>query len=218
MANSLCLPMVFTVKRFPFWAMLFFVFSLFGTKLNAQVDFGTGKPEQVGIFLKGNASVHSSDELFNAQVASQKIEIHNDQQSLLSIKKIGSKLIIKNQSKKITFAEEAKIAQKKKLEEVKKSVDKKINATISKVKYNLEDNIKTHSSEQFAHLGGSLKPNFIKPSPTQDFQKTISEKQYLILIRTFNYLQEKKIFDYNSQSKKFGFTKVLSVRPPPVLC
>ncbi|WP_262149231.1 hypothetical protein [Chryseobacterium foetidum] len=217
MANSLCLPMVFTSKRFPFWVVLFFIFSLF-SKLNAQVGFGTAAPEHVGIFLKGSATVHSSDELFNAQVASRKIKIRNDPQSLLSIKKVGSKIVIKNQARTITFVEEAKIAQKKKTEEVKKSVDKNINATLSKVRYSLKDNIKTHSSEQFAYLGGSLKPNFITPYPTQDFQKGISEKQYAILIRPFNYFQEKKILDYNSQSKKFGFTKVLSVRPPPVLC
>ncbi|MBD8084633.1 hypothetical protein [Chryseobacterium caseinilyticum] len=195
--------------------MLLVIFSLFSSLTAAQVGLETPKPAQTQIFFEGSATLHSSDEIFNAQIESQKIKIGNDQKNLLSIKKVGSKIIIRNENNRENFSEQLKTAQKKKSDEIKKSVDKKIKASLAKVKSHSRDVIKSHSSEEFAHLGGSLKQNFVNPKPTNDFQKGISEKQYTILIRTFNYLHEKKILDYNSQSKKFGFTKVLSVRPPP---
>lgn len=195
--------------------MLLIIISLFSSLTTAQVGLGKSGPEQTQIYLKGSATLHSSDEIFNAQIESQKIKIGNDQKNLLSIKKVGSKIIIRNENKIENFSEQLKTAQKKKSDDIKKSVDKKIKASLAKVKSHYQGVIKSHSSEEFAHLGESLKQNFVNPKPTNDFQKGISEKQYTILIRTFNFLQEKKILDYNSQSKKFGFTKVLSVRPPP---
>jgi len=198
--------------------MLFFIFLLFGIKTNAQVGFETNKTEQVEIFLKGNVTVYSSDELFNVKIVSQKISIQNDRKSHIRIKKIESQIVIKNEVKKITFIEGSKIAQKKKLENTKKFVDKKTSTELSMEKSGFQKIIKNNSSEQFAHLGEPLKTNFITPSPSHDSQKGISEKQYVILIKSSNYLKEKKISDYNNQSKKFGFTKVLLVRPPPIVC
>jgi len=198
--------------------MLFSLFIFFGSKVGAQVGLETSKSGDVQIFLGGNATLHSSDEIFNAQIASQKIKIKNDRKSLLSIRTVGSKIIISNSKKSENFSEQIRIAKRKKTAEIKIFTDKKIKAALAKVKYDYRDIIQTHSSEHFVFYGGAQKLTFINPSPTQDFQKGISERQYLILIRSFNFLQEKKIFNYNSQSKKFGFSKVLSVRPPPVFC
>ncbi|KQT16505.1 hypothetical protein ASG31_13420 [Chryseobacterium sp. Leaf404] len=199
--------------------MLIFVFSFLSTQLNAQVDIETNEVQQVEIFLQGNAKLHSSDEIFNAQIESKKIKINNDHKNFLSIEKEGSVIIIENKPKKENFATDLKTAQKQKVAEVKKSIKTKTEKALPPVTHGFQDLIKNQpSSGKLAYLRGSLKQNFITPTGGHDFQKGISEKQFTLLIKLLNGLHEKKILDYNSQSKKFGFTKVLSVRPPPFLC
>jgi len=195
--------------------MLFCIFILFGNKISAQVGLETNRSSQVEIFLGGNATLHSSDEIFNAQISSQKIKINSDQKSLLSIRKVGSKIIISNNRKSENFSGETRIAKRKKTAEIKSFTEKKIKAALAKIKYDYRDILKPQPSEHFAFFGGTQKQTFINAWPTHDFHKAIFKPVYVAANIPMDFLYTFSFTCCNSIIKDDGYTNLYTSRPPP---
>lgn len=173
------------------------------------------------IVLKDGANLYSADDNFNKQILNNKIILKN---SDVSYEENGGKehllKLIAKQSKKEEkrdLKNQLKIAennrQKEALQQVKKEIEKfeKRVQVFVKIDFN-----GAPSSDQF-FSSTSIAKNYVTPSQSShDFSKFYISADAYVITQALDFLHSQKYTYYNNKSLDFCFSKVFSVRPPPM--
>lgn len=174
------------------------------------------------IVLKGGAKVYSADESFNQQILSNKGVLTNSvvfyqedtgKECLLS-------LIAKQSSKeeKKDLKHQLKIAESKRQKEVLKLVKKEIVKFEKKIQVFVKHDFNgvPFSNHFFSSI--SISKNYVLPvQNNRDFFKFYISRDAYLVRHALDFLHSQKYTYYNNKSIDFCFSKVFSVRPPPVL-
>lgn len=198
-----------TVLMSGFVKLTAFIFILFFQSLYSQEGLETVPT----ISLTGNAKVYSTDPDFNGQFLSQE--------------NIDYQII--NSGKVYVFKSKYKSSGKKIAKKQSKACFRSTNqASLKKIKQNISDFEQRKKSFNFCNIhdapfsrelpySSDFNSSYIAPSGnSNDFSKIcVFQYKYLISL-VLEYLYVWKYHYFNSRSLEFCFSKVFSVRPPPL--
>lgn len=195
------------------------IFFLFHSFVSAQDSTGQAKRQSASIVFSKGAYIYSTDENFNKQILSNKIVLENAEVSHDSGK--NNKILIKSTSdsihKKKQFPDQLQNAVKKKRKEAQNTINKKIKE--------FEEKKKLFQSQQFNPApftgkflaGHQIFKDYITPPYHYDYSKMGNRYHRILITLALDYLHAQKYIHYNNKSLDHCFSKVFSVRPPPVL-
>lgn len=196
--------------------VLLTVFLLFTGKIYAQV----GKGNDLVLVLNSGATIYSDDEHFNIQILNKKIILKNtDTQLEIDEKKHVLKLTgkysqnkTKNEFAKQLKTTENKCSRKTHLHEEKEAQ----NSAQNRPNFAEFDFTESRSSSQLFSSHSNSK-NFIIP---HNDSKEVSELDVIAnhhaAAKVLHDLHSQRCTYYNNKSLNFCYSKVFSVRPPPV--
>lgn len=196
-----------TVLSLGFGKVTVFILVFLFHSFYSQEGFGTAP----SITVSGNAKIYSTDPDFNRQFLAQE---NIDYQIVSS----GKAYVFKSKSA------DKKIAKRK----PKASVQNIDQARLKKIKQNISDFEQRKKSFNFCNINNApfsrelpyssdSNRSYIAPSTvSNDFSKVcVFQYKYLISL-VLEYLYVWKYHYFNSRSLEFCFSKIFSVRPPPL--
>jgi hypothetical protein len=169
------------------------------------------------LVLENGVMLFSADESFNTQIYEKKIIIRSAHLSILKSENSKALVAVSGQ-KTYKLALQLKSIEKKKQIDAIRYIRKKIDNYRAKSKsFEIADFKPLPSSSQFLS-GHSVAKNYILPRHNvHEFLKICTKPKDQSLQRSLNDLHIQKFIHYNNKSLDFCFSKVFSVRPPPVL-
>lgn len=199
-----------------------FIFSFFCSNAYAQVEIETNTP-QATIILKQGATIFSTDASFNQQINSDKITVKNadvskpETQSNVQILTGRLNKTQETETLKKTFKNDVKIAVENKNKETLKKIKKEIADYKKRINPFKSENLRFPTSEEFTSAT-HINRDYVAPSYSHHHFSKIhaSQNQYVIKC-ALDFLHKQEYIYYNSKSLDYCFTRVFSVRPPPVL-
>jgi hypothetical protein len=210
--------MVDHIGRSGFFLRVFtFIFLFF------QVQFLYAQNEKSGssavISVSGGSAIFSADESFNQQIRQGRITVKN---SSVSDKKSSGRNYLVIVHKRISKLNHADLASHIKDAEVKRKADliKKIQKQIASreaMKDQFGNHIKNHPSSGGFSKTQNIVKHYVNERSSHDDQHKIAQEQYRnFVLRALDYLHAQKYYAYNSKSFDYCYSRVFSVRPPPI--
>lgn len=210
---------IFLHKKY--WKILLLPFLLFHLKFYSQENDSLNVRSSNTIFLKGEASIYSSDDNFNHQISEKTILIKGN--SVKCIKNSGKVLIIVNSYNYISTSRDSKDNTKslfKKINPDDVKAKKIINEYQSGLKYHIIRKFENHQSEQrFSNL---KKTTLYYLLPEVNLNKKLKKAcssslpffAYVLCFLLFLPL----LYWYDKRSISYYYSIVYNVRPPPFYC
>ncbi|MCU7618222.1 hypothetical protein NZ698_13515 [Chryseobacterium sp. PBS4-4] len=188
--------------------------------MHAQVGFGT-KKESLPIISVNGAQIYSADESFNKQISQKKIIFNKVAVSNANISDRNYLVITskKNSNKNVNnLTVQIKKEEAKKKDNLLKKIKKEIaRHEYVKEKFLLINFKKNPSSSHFYTAKSSNKVGLNYRTENKINAKSDNYTRCNYLVRALEYLHSQKIIFFNHKPIDFGFSKALSVRPPPIL-
>jgi L-fucose mutarotase/ribose pyranase (RbsD/FucU family) len=207
------------IKSSAFFRIIILIILLLFNISYAQQQEPVIKDQAVTIVLGNGAKMYSSDESFNSQIVHKKIIIKNANLSLKKLNNAGVLTVsslsnVKNQN----LAQQLKISEDQKRKEVLKKIKEKIDTYEAKSKAFEKQNYQSYPSPSQFFSSYATSKNYITPNHNvHDFSKIYAEAKDYSVKRALDYLHTQQFTFYNNKSLDFCFSKVFSVRPPPIL-
>ncbi len=201
--------------RFFLWAGFLLAYGSF----NAQESDSIRKVSPATVVVTGDAKIYSTDPNFNRQFITHKVILKKGQLSFRkNFNKENSLQVISSDSKKnlSDFKTALKVAKtKKRIEEleIEKQIEKYENRKETFEKFDF----KGFPSPDVFFASNIILKSYVAPGDNNhDFTKIHPAEKYNSATYSLEFLYSQKYVFYNSRSFDFCFSKVFSVRPPPL--
>lgn len=186
--------------------------------LSGQETSSTEIPDAGTISVIGGAQIYSTDATFNKQILKKEIKISG---SLVSYNRYDQRLSVSNQKKKIStaknFASQVTELAKKKKEKLSERTKYELAQYENRKKEFDNKKINPFSPDHFFSSESSLR-NYAVPQIQNHENSKANFAQYFYAVKSaLDHLHSHRYVLYNSRSIDFCFSKVFSVRPPPIL-
>lgn len=194
------------------------VLFFFSNFISAQDGFGNN--QEVVIIVKGGAKIFSADENLNHQIINN---INVTRNVKVDFKQNGAEEFMllayekEENQQNDTFKNQLTTVEKKKQKEALKEIKSKIEDYESR-KENFDDKkLKVFPSSEKFITSSRINQDYLVPNYSQhDFSDiNIDQNQYVVK-SALGLLHKQKYISYNTKSFNFSFSKIFSVRPPPV--
>ncbi len=203
------------VKSCHFFRFVFLIILFFFNFSKAQE-----KGEPISIVVGKGATLYSSDEQFNQQIADKKVVLQNADHHSETNAQNKTVLIAtsKNSDGRQNLAQEVKIAEDKKRKDAIRQIKDKIDQYAAKTRTeDLKDYKEVPSSSQFSSSYATSKSYINPTSNANDFSKIHHQLHDYSVKRALDHLHTQGFTFYNNKSLDYCYSQVYSVRPPPVL-
>lgn len=186
--------------------------------LSAQVEISTSSAV---ISVSGDSKIYSADESFNQQLRQGAFKVKNAHVSAQNVLRKEHLVIVHKKSPKFNHADLAsqmKAAKTNKRSETLKKVQKQIASNKAFKNRSHAHHILSHPpASKFSTNQKAGKHYVHERNHQHDQNETSAGEKYHSVIRALDYLHSQKFYAYNNRSFAFCYSRVFSVRPPPVL-